>query len=216
MKKISALSVIALLIVTLLSACSGEKTFELSGTYLNLDETAVVHSYSFSPDPENVQSGSYTLIEDFSKALENGDIVESHGGWSLDGYTLTMFSSRILELQELLKAFGQSPEEEYEGETWYVFDDYLIDSSGYIEPAVNNNKTFELTAEWGKYSYSFKKDGTVSRSLSDVSTETGSYSRKGNIVTCNFQNSEKPTILVVYDGLLYKGNCVFQKETGES
>ena len=212
MKKSSVLSVIALLIAALLSACNGEKTFELSGTYLNLDETAVVHSYSFSPDPENALSGSYTLIEDFSKVLEDGDIVESNGGWALDGNTLTMFSSRILEIQELLKAFGQSPDEEYEGDTWYVFDDYLVDASGSIEPSVDNNSTFEVTAEWGNYSYSFKKDGTVSRSLSDVSTETGSYSRKGNIVTCSFQSSEKPTVLVVYDGLLYRGNCIFRKK----
>lgn len=216
MKKRSVLSVIALIIVTLLSACSGEKTFELSGTYLNLDETAIVHSYSFSPDPENTLSGSYTLVEDFSKALEDGDIIESFGGWELNGNTLTTFDSRILEMQELLKALGQSLDEEYEGQTWYVFDDYLIDSSGYIEPSIDNNRTFEVTAEWGKYSYSFKKDGTVSRSLSDASTETGSYSRKGNIVTCNFQSSEKPIILVVYNGQLYKENSIFQKETGES
>lgn len=216
MKKRSVLSVIALVIATLLSACSGEKTFELSGTYLNLDETAIVHSYSFSPDPENAQSGSYTLVEDFSKVLEDGSIIESSGGWALDGNILTTFDSRLLEMQELLKALGQNLDKEYEGQTWYVFDDYLIDPSGYIEPSVDNNKTFEVTAEWGKYSYSFKKDGTVSRSLSDASTETGSYSRKGNIVTCSFQNSEKPIILVVYNGLLYKENSIFQKETGES
>ena len=118
MKKRSVLSVIALIIVTLLSACSGEKTFELSGTYLNLDETAIVHSYSFSPDPENTLSGSYTLVEDFSKALEDGDIIESFGGWELNGNTLTTFDSRILEMQELLKALGQSLDEEYEGQTW--------------------------------------------------------------------------------------------------
>ena len=214
MKKKTVLILIALLASALLSACSQSKSPNISGTYLNLDEQAVTHSYTFTPDSENAQSGSYTFIEDFTYVLDDGCVFESAGGWSLNGDTLIMFSSRILEIQELLKALGEEPSDEYEGEIFYVLDDYIISAEGCVEPSIGNDRTFEITAECGRYTYSFKKNGTVVRTSSSSSNqaETGTYTRKKNIIRCGFHEGEPTATLVVYNGMLYKSNYVFHKE----
>lgn len=214
MKKKTILILVALLVSSLLSACRQSKSPNISGTYLNLDEQAVTHSYTFTPDTENAQSGSYTLVEDFTYVLDDGGVFESAGGWSLSGDTLIMYDSRILEMQELLKALGEKPSEEYEGSMFYVLDDYIISAEGCVEPSIENDRTFEITAECGRYTYSFEKNGTVVRTSSSSSnqSETGTYTRKKDIITCDFQNGESPVTLVVYNGMLYKSNYVFHKE----
>ena len=214
MKKITVLILVVLVIFTLLSACSQTKSPDISGTYVNLDEKDVTHSYTFTPDPENAQSGSYTLIEDFTYFLDDGDVFESAGGWSLNGNTLIMYDSRILELQELTKALGGDTSDEYEGSVFYVFDDYIINAEGCIEPSIEKAKTFDITAECGRYTYSFTQDGTVLRRYSNSNSQSlsGTYTRKNNIITCNFPDDSSSATLVVYEGKLYKSNYVFHKE----
>lgn len=142
---------------------SDSTQIDISGVYVNLNKTDPVRSYSFSPDPDNNFSGSYESTWDFDGFITNGGTQNYSGGWAVADGNLVLVDSSIVGMNEIVHSLTGEDTDEYNGTVWYIYQDYIINSEGKIEPSVGSSNTFIRDASWGYYSYSFKDDGTVQR-----------------------------------------------------